>query len=245
MLRCADGTGSAVASDPQNFKLNVGGGGCQWGRGGERRREGREGAVWERRKEEGGGRREREEGGGHAGCSGPCFSEEGGRRLTLVYISASWCAPCRKFSPRLSAFYKGKGASLSFELVFASLDKSEDAFSSYFSSMEAQFAVPFGRGEELASTLGVSGIPSLHVFCEGVLVTSKGVEGLMGSPDKFPWCWGGELVGRSVKIAGLEKAAHLNGKTGMCVGGASASERFTVLVEGETVALKREKITVV
>ena len=168
-----------------------------------------------------------------------------GRRLTLVYFSASWCAPCRKFSPRLSDFYKGKGASLSFELVFASLDKSEDAFSSYFSSMEAQFAVPFGRGEELASTLGVSGIPSLHVFCEGMLVTNKGVEGLMGSPDKFPWCWGGELVGRSVKIAGLEKAAHLNGKTGVCVGGVSASERFTVLVEGETVALKREKITVV
>jgi hypothetical protein len=93
------------------------------------------------------------------------------------------------------------------EIVFASLDKTQDAFKSYFSTMDFNYALPYGRGEELASTYRVSGIPALHVFAHGVLVHTKGVEGVLRK-SPFPWCWGGELLGRRVRISGLEKAAQ-------------------------------------
>jgi len=167
------------------------------------------------------------------------------KRITLVYYSSHWCGPCRNTTPQLGSWFKGKEGE-ECEIVFASLDKTPDAFKSYYSSMDFNYALPFGRGEELASTYRVSGIPSLHVFAHGVLVHTKGVEGVLRKAP-FPWCWGGELLGKRVRLSGLEKAAHLNGKEGVCVGTVEASHRFTIKVAGEAeaVGVKRERIEII
>lgn len=52
-----------------------------------------------------------------------------GQRTIGVYFSASWCAPCRQFTPVLAKFYeemnkKGK----KFEIVWVSRDNSADEF---------------------------------------------------------------------------------------------------------------------
>jgi len=50
------------------------------------------------------------------------------KRLIALYHSAHWCAPCRKFTPQLVAFYNKVAASHpEFEIVFVSNDKSANA----------------------------------------------------------------------------------------------------------------------
>ncbi len=182
------------------------------------------------------------------GASTPTAGALRGTRLTLVYYSASWCGPCRQFSPALMAWAQANAGKHSVELVFASLDKSEAEFKAYFSKLPAiQYAVPFGRGEELGATFHVAGVPSLHVLCDGALVTTKGVEGVSAQRTPFPWVWGGEWVGRMVRVAGLEKAGHLNGRQGLVVGSVEASARYTVNVQGEDkgIAIKKDNLALV
>ena len=174
----------------------------------------------------------------------------GDAELVLVYISASWCGPCRAFTPKLNARYKARGSGRRFEVVFASLDRDAASFGAYFSGMAWDAAVAYGSGEALASRFGVSSVPTLLVFTrDGSLVSSAGVAGLTreaaGGPA-LPWVWGGELIGRTVTLQGLEKAAHLNGSRALVVGAVEASARLSVRVggSGETIAVRREHAVV-
>ena len=179
------------------------------------------------------------------GSSTGCAAALRPTRLTLLYFSASWCGPCRQFSPQLKAFVKANAAAQSFEVVFASLDRTQEAFMENFQGMPGAYAVPYGKGEELAATFKVAGVPSLLILCDGNVVSSKGVEGLLRDPSPpFPWVWGGAMVGRRVRVSGLAKAAHLNGKVGLCVGAVEATERYTVSVEGETAGIKATNLEV-
>ena len=168
--------------------------------------------------------------------------------LLCVYVSASWCPPCKKFTPLLSAWYAGGGSSKA-AVVFASLDRDEDSFAAYFSKMAWPTALPFGAGEEFAGRFSVAGIPALLVFTRcGELVTAKGVEGLQreqqGGGPPFPWVWGGERIGKRVTLRGLAKSPHLNGEAGTVVGAAEASGRFSVRLagSGEAVAVRAEAL---
>jgi nucleoredoxin len=98
-----------------------------------------------------------------------------------LYFSASWCPPCKRFTPKLiEAYNELASEGKSFEVVFVSGDQDEEAFNSYFAKMP-WLAVPFsyteGR-EGLHSRFKVSGIPHLVILNAktGEVYTEDGVE---------------------------------------------------------------------
>jgi len=85
----------------------------------------------------------------------------------MLYFSASWCPPCRAFTPKLSEFYSQlKAQRTDFELLFVSSDKTEEEFNEYFKKMSFG-ALPFQYRDTKAALnklFGVSGIPSLIIL---------------------------------------------------------------------------------
>jgi nucleoredoxin len=56
----------------------------------------------------------------------------GAKKYLAVYFSASWCGPCRKFTPRLVNWYKQQKTELDkFEVIFVSQDKSKEEMLEY------------------------------------------------------------------------------------------------------------------
>ena len=111
------------------------------------------------------------------------------------YFSASWCKPCKTFSPILSASYNNVNATTlkfgGYEVVFVSLDAEEEAFHSYRSTFPFP-AIPFQdpRRALLQMALSVKSIPALVLVDEeGKIVTSSGVSCLMADEKmaNFPW----------------------------------------------------------
>jgi nucleoredoxin len=85
-------------------------------------------------------------------------------RFLLVYFSAHWCGPCRKFTPQLKMFYESVNSSETVvEIIYISKDKTPEEFSSYFQSMP-WLAMPYEDTEgrkNLSRRLGVNSIPTL------------------------------------------------------------------------------------
>ena len=52
-------------------------------------------------------------------------------KMVAIYASASWCGPCRAFTPKLVEFYKSAAKSAPVELIFLSSDKTGDAMMAY------------------------------------------------------------------------------------------------------------------
>lgn len=78
-----------------------------------------------------------------------------------IYNSASWCGPCRLFTPQLVKFYKKHKANL--EIVFNSKDKSEKEMLDYVKKDKMKWlAVPYGKKPNYRSSTG--GIPHLTIF---------------------------------------------------------------------------------
>ena len=85
-------------------------------------------------------------------------------KFTAVYYSAHWCPPCRAFTPKLVAWYKGfKPKHADFELVFASSDKDEAAMLEYMKETGMPWpAVKFGEKKSLGlDKYAAGGIPYL------------------------------------------------------------------------------------
>nr|CAB3495662.1 unnamed protein product [Digitaria exilis] len=102
-----------------------------------------------------------------------------------LYFSASWCPPCRQFTPKLIETYKELASQgKSFEVVFVSGDKNDEAFNAYFAKMP-WLAVPFSDSEGRKGINGrfkVSGIPHLVILDAktGEVYTEDGVEFVTG-----------------------------------------------------------------
>uniref|UniRef100_A0A0D9VV44 protein-disulfide reductase n=1 Tax=Leersia perrieri TaxID=77586 RepID=A0A0D9VV44_9ORYZ len=90
-----------------------------------------------------------------------------------IYFSASWCPPCRQFTPKLiEAYNELVSQGKSFEVVFVSSDKDIESFNAYFAKMP-WLAVPFLDSERIANLkkrFKVRGIPHL------VILNAKSVE---------------------------------------------------------------------
>jgi thiol-disulfide isomerase/thioredoxin len=99
-------------------------------------------------------------------------------KKTAIYFSASWCAPCKTFTPKLKEAYAAFDLEKNnADVLFVSLDQEEEAFDTYRASMPWP-AVPFrdARRATLQMGLGVKSIPALIVIDEnGVVLTGSGV----------------------------------------------------------------------
>jgi len=84
--------------------------------------------------------------------------------LILLYFSASWCGPCRAFTPRLQMFYETvNDMEKQVEVIFVSRDRNQGEFDGYYEEMP-WLAVPLAeqdRINELRAVCQVAGIPKL------------------------------------------------------------------------------------
>eukprot|EP00980_Cylindrotheca_fusiformis_P001657 scaffold374_cov124-Cylindrotheca_fusiformis.AAC.16 len=91
-----------------------------------------------------------------------------GKELLALYFSASWCPPCKAFSPILKKFYENCAKDGKLEIIYVSSDKTVDSFEEYYKQMP-WLAVPADQGSaaiknKLAETFGIMGIPTLVVI---------------------------------------------------------------------------------
>jgi nucleoredoxin len=89
------------------------------------------------------------------------------KKLIALYFSAHWCAPCRKFTPNLVAYYnKNAAAHPEFEVLFVSDDKSAAAMEGYMREEQMPWpAVTFDKiaGNEALRKYAGAAIPCLVV----------------------------------------------------------------------------------
>ncbi len=101
-----------------------------------------------------------------------------GARQTLVYFSASWCGPCKVFTPKLvEAYYTLRGAGI--QVVMANQDKSQQEMLNYMTA----FSHPWpGIPPEAQNDNSVdlkefqeNGIPSLALIDADGKLVKKGL----------------------------------------------------------------------
>ena len=117
-----------------------------------------------------------------------------GKEVIGLYFSASWCGPCRRFTPQLVEAYEtlkkqGKG----FEIVFISSDSDLDEFNEYYAKMP-WLALPYEdyreMQEELSEKYECNGIPHLVLLdgATGEIITKDGRSYIAEhGPSVFPW----------------------------------------------------------
>jgi nucleoredoxin len=91
-------------------------------------------------------------------------SQLSGKKDVLLYFSASWCPPCKRFTPGLVEFFKKNAPEKDFTIIFVSSDRSQDAMMKYMKDYNMDFwAVPFDRVNPsgIKTTYGDRGIPNL------------------------------------------------------------------------------------
>jgi len=118
------------------------------------------------------------------------------RHRWALYFSASWCGPCKAFTPVLANFYeKVKAQGKDFEVVFISSDRSEDAWKEYL-ALHPWKALPFSDPrvrhikDWLDDKFEVAGIPTLIIFDEhGDVLHRNGRKVVLSDPEgaQYPW----------------------------------------------------------
>jgi len=114
------------------------------------------------------------------------------KTAVLLYFSAHWCPPCRKFTPVLAEYYNKFAADKGFEIIFVSSDKDQGSFDEYYGS-QPWLALPYDKRElkdSLSKIFKVQGIPTLVVLgSDGSLITTDGRTKVMTDTacEEFPW----------------------------------------------------------
>jgi nucleoredoxin len=97
-------------------------------------------------------------------------------KIIGLYFSASWCGPCRAFTPELvKARDKNDDE---FEVVLVGADRSAEDQQKYMEDYEMEWpAIPFNSPlrQQLGKKFGISGIPALVILDDrGNLITKNG-----------------------------------------------------------------------
>lgn len=99
-----------------------------------------------------------------------------GKKIIAVYFSASWCGPCRGFTPHLVNFHKKVKRKKNIEIVFASSDRREEDMFNYMKKYSMPWlAVPFNDPavKNLRKEARTAGIPQLTIFDENGKILSR------------------------------------------------------------------------
>jgi nucleoredoxin len=111
------------------------------------------------------------------------------KKIYGLYFSAHWCAPCRKFTPRLVDYYKQvERDHPEFEIIFISNDKSADAMATYM--QESNMPWPAIEYDKLANLPSLQkyagkGIPDLVIVgASGKVLADSFVAGKYIGPAK-------------------------------------------------------------
>lgn len=111
-------------------------------------------------------------------ASGKAVNGDFGNKLLGIYFSASWCPPCRAFTPELVKFRNSNKNE--FEVVVVSADKSLQSQLDYMKNKQMPWpAVKFDSPdtEKLSRMFGARSIPFLVILdAEGNLVSTNGVQ---------------------------------------------------------------------
>lgn len=109
-------------------------------------------------------------------------SELASKDYVLIYFSAHWCPPCRRFTPKLVSFYNRHSKEKSFEVVFVSADRSAGEMREYMKSARMPWlAVPYSsrsvRDRLRRAYAGRGGIPNLVLLDRSGRVLSSTYRG--------------------------------------------------------------------
>lgn len=119
------------------------------------------------------------------------------KKLIGLYFSAHWCAPCRKFTPNLVAYYnKNAAAHPEFEILLVSFDKSAAAMEGSMRDLQMPWpALGFDKasGNEALKKYAGASIPCLVVVDENGKVVFdtyagknyRGPEAVLADLDQF------------------------------------------------------------
>ena len=89
------------------------------------------------------------------------------KKYIALYFSASWCGPCRSFTPKLVDFYKKVGKKQRLEVILVNSDKTADAMTQYMKSSKMKWlAIPFDDPARKAvkTSFKVRGVPTLIIL---------------------------------------------------------------------------------
>ncbi|PAV63618.1 hypothetical protein WR25_20869 [Diploscapter pachys] len=88
-------------------------------------------------------------------------------KVVGLYFSASWCNPCKAFTPKLKKFYEEiKKRHPEFEVVFVSRDRESNSLVNYYlDQMGAWTYIPFGdpKIQELLTKFEIKTIPAMKI----------------------------------------------------------------------------------
>lgn len=106
-----------------------------------------------------------------------------------VYYSASWCGPCRAFTPKLVEWYnKNKPAHPDFELIFVSSDQGEPEMEAYMAGDKMPWpALKFTKkaANKSVTKYAGPGIPCLvFLDADGKVLSDSYVSGSYVGPNK-------------------------------------------------------------
>lgn len=90
-----------------------------------------------------------------------------GRKHVLVYFTASWCGPCRRFTPDLVKFADQNKDARDFVIIMVGSDRSAKAQDDYMKKSKMPFyAVPFGAEgvKRVKQAFAGRGIPNLVIL---------------------------------------------------------------------------------